>query len=79
MRRIFLGTANLQIVCAPLLIVLFVLTWNRQAVYSDAQTLWNNTIAKNPRPGWPTTISAIFTCCAETSMMPSSNISTLWI
>jgi protein O-mannosyl-transferase len=49
MRHIFSGTGEYpEIVCAPLLIVLFVLTWNRQAAYVDAQTLWNDTIAKNP-------------------------------
>jgi len=43
-----LRRASRSAVCAVAVTVLGCLTWDRAHAFSDAQTLWTDTIAKNP-------------------------------
>jgi tetratricopeptide (TPR) repeat protein len=46
--RTSLGTRNLRIAAALVLAVLASLTWNQSRIYESEETLWRDTIAKNP-------------------------------
>ena len=46
--------------CAGLLLILGMLSWQRAWVYASEETLWTDTLARNPDAGWVTIISALF-------------------
>jgi len=52
-RRRFGRTAPIRYVAFIILPMLFVLTWNHAAVFHDAETLYRDTIAKNPKAWMP--------------------------
>ena len=62
--------------CAILLAVLGVLTWRRSRMYSDIETLWRTTIARNPGSGWPKATSALTSSNKEKLTRPSPGLRT---
>jgi tetratricopeptide (TPR) repeat protein len=47
----FVGKGNRFLkpaLCGTLLVVLGILTWRQSTIYTDVETLWNDTLAKNP-------------------------------